>query len=551
MLSRAIFIFFFLQCVYAWAQTNHEKKFWIFFKDKPAIYQHLDPHQYLSDKSIKRRARNCIAIHTSDWPLDNNYLQIIRDYGIKIKHISKWFNAVSVYTNEEAIAKAKKLSFVESIEPVAVFKNTVSCTSNTKYPILSTQDTLQNSYNQLHMLGLDILHANNLIGKDITIAVMDGGFTDVDKLRVYKPLFEQQRLLGVRNFVDSSANPFRLGGGGEHGSRVLSILAAYQPANYFGSAYGANFLLAVTEDNQAEGIKEEDNWLAAMEWADSAGADITSTSLGYFNGFTYGTSYTYQDMDGKTTRISKAANLAAAKGILVVNSAGNEGDKDWKYIIAPADADSVLSIGGVDANKNYAAFSSIGPTSDGRLKPNVCARAYATTQIGSDGRVIYGYGTSFSCPLISGLAACLLQADTNLGNMQLFQIIQRSADRYFQPDMKYGYGIPNAAYAYELLTGKKLLNPATSVGGVSLFPNPCQQACFFAIDNLIEASSVLIELYNYSGFVVYSQKQALQSRYNQFVLDFSVTNIDNGMYYLKYTTDNGATGWKKLALENR
>jgi subtilisin family serine protease len=524
-----------------YAQT----KYWVLFADKPGatnVYA-------LSERALQRRTRQCIKADETDRPVYQSYLSSLAQNVSHINQVSRWLNGASCLMTAEQAACVSRLPFVRQVFPAGKALRNPRCDVKA-YPVLSFIDTIQNSYNQLSMIGLHAMHSAGLNGQGMLVTVLDGGFTNVDRMGVFRHLRDSGRIVAVRNFVKPSLDPFRMGGEGEHGTRVLSILAGYKPPDFYGSAFGASFILGVTEDSEAEGHAEEDNWLAAMEWADSIGTDIISTSLGYFTHFTTDSPYTYADMDGRTTIISRAANLAAAKGILPVNAAGNEGDNPWHYIIAPADADSVLAVGGVDPFRRIVAFSSRGPTADGRVKPNVCARAWATTQAGSDNRIIWGYGTSFSCPLISGLAACLWACDSTLTNMQLFRQIESSADHHHKPDNDYGHGIPDAVKAYRQITGRELTMPVTQPGHWLIYPNPARNDLRFSYDNVngyTQASIVIRDLHGRFQHEVLFQ---LQARYQTIDTDLRPLNLPSGMYLLELMHEGVLLGRQKFLIEN-
>ncbi len=529
-----LYILFMLLC-----QNLKAGHYLIYFKDKGDI-SNLTPSDCLSDKALKRRLRYHIPFSASDIPVSAMYLKEIKSTGALVIQCSKWLNAALVEATGNQMAAIQSMPFVLAAQK-GKFIKTTTCEVTKQYA--TPFDTLTTTSNQLEMLGLDVLHASNFTGIGITITFMDGGYTAVDEVTAYKHLFNNNRIIATRNFVEPNKNVYKTGGEGEHGCRVFSITAAFQPNQFHGSAYNASFILAVTEDAFNESSAEELNWAAAAEWADSMGTDIINSSIGYFSGFTTGTGYTYADMNGKTTLVTQAAQIASSKGILVVASVGNEGNKAWKYLIAPADGDSVLAAGGVDALEIIGAFSSRGPSADGRIKPDLCARADNTIQIGSNGNIIWGLGTSFSAPLLSGLAACLWQADTSLTNMQLFSIMKQSADRYATPDNYYGYGIPNGAKAFELIKGYKLPTPKVKPGGIKLYPNPLSgNTCWLAFDNnTMENADLEMEISNNIGQVINHLFININTpRLKEHKIEISGIKQGQGIYYI--TIRNRQTG---------
>ncbi|MCF8254116.1 MAG: S8 family serine peptidase [Bacteroidia bacterium] len=482
---------------------------------------------YLTAKNELRRKRNCIDLDQKDYQVSRQYLHTLSQYPIQIIGTSRWLNAVCIKSSQLQLLEIQKLPFVKKIE--AYQHNCSVLLSNNE--IGSNQ--ILSSATQLRMLELERLHAMGYTGKGIDIAVFDNGFTSLDYLEPYADLRNENRIRATKNFVDLTKTVYQMGTDGDHGSRVLSVLAAKIPNQFEGTAYDANFYLAVTEDMTQEGVLEEWNWLMAAEWADSLGVDIISSSLGYFANFTYGTDYTYEQMDGKTTLIARAANIAASKGILVINAAGNEGESDWRHIISPADADSCLAVGSVDALEKYSSFSSIGPTYDGRTKPDIMAMGGLTITFLPQGFLKTGNGTSFACPMMSGFAACLWQVDTTLKNMELFQLIKQSGNNATYPNNYVGWGIPKADKVYFQLTQKHLPESKYENEEIKIFPNPSKGK--FVISFLNESNELSAEyfLFNPMGEIIQQENLILKPGFQYYSLDFSYLNLAQGLYYLK------------------
>ncbi|MBN2728849.1 MAG: S8 family serine peptidase [Bacteroidales bacterium] len=408
-----------------------QQKYWVYLKDKDTTG--YNPYTFFDQKAIERRVRNDIPIyHISDVPVNQSYVAVLDSKCDSLSYASRWFNAVCLYATDVQISEISELDFVTKIELSGSIPSFCSIEEDEEilYPtVLSTQVT--------SMQG-QMFHDAGYRGEGIRIAIFDGGFPKVDELDCFKHIRDNNRIIKTYDFAKKTENVYH---GSSHGTTVLSCIAGLaNDSTPIGLATNAEFLLARTEIG-LEPFSEEENWLAALEWADKNGADIVNSSLGY----TVHRYFTY-DMDGQTAFVSRAANTAASKGILVVNAAGNEGtDKDWKIIGAPADADSILSIGGVEPySLTHINFSSYGPTADGRLKPNVCAFGQVTAQ----GKKKMGthYGTSFASPLVAGFAACALQTDRDMTAMELFAEIQHSASLYPYYDYAHGYGIPQASY---------------------------------------------------------------------------------------------------------
>ena len=319
---------------------------------------------------------------------------------------------------------------------------------------------------QIRLCNGQFLHEQGFRGNDMLIAILDAGFYHARTLPVFQSLWAQSRVIRMRNFVDDTLDLFEAH---PHGMYILSIIGGDIPGIFIGSAPDASFLLLRSEDTSSEFPVEEDNWAAAAEYADSIGADVINSSLGYSQFDNPAFDHSYSDLDGKTTPSSRAAKLASSKGILVVNSAGNEGNKSWHYIMAPADAPGILAVGAVDSLGNKASFSSFGPSSDGRVKPDVSAMGVATAVQGQNGNILRGNGTSFSSPVIAGLATCLWQAFPEVTKDDLIQAILVSTPGFYSPSDETGYGIPDFSIAYQYLKSTR----STGNGNpLRVFPNP-------------------------------------------------------------------------------
>jgi subtilisin family serine protease len=343
------------------------------------------------------------------------------------------------------------------------------------------------------------MHNAGFRGEGMQIAVFDGGFPGVDKIPAFSPMFQENRLANVFNFVEKNKSVFVRD---NHGTNTLSTLAANQPGFFIGTAPKATYNLFVTEDVNSEHPIEEVNWLIAAEYADSVGVDVISTSLGY-NSFDYPSiDYTYDDMNGRTAISTRAATIAARVGMLVVSSAGNEGGNSWRYITAPADADSILTVGAVDSLRNRATFSSIGPTADGRIKPTLMAQGRSAAILTSNGSVNRGNGTSFSCPILAGMAAGFWQANPTLTVQQVISYLQRSASRAKTPNDEYGFGIPNYVQANDLVT----IDRAELSDDLSLYPNPTRdEELFLQLPKELQAVPLHLRIIDTRGALVAQQ----------------------------------------------
>jgi subtilisin family serine protease len=441
------------------------------FTDKKGTpYTLSNPSAYLSAKSITRRANQKIAIDSTDLPVNPAYIESIRNIpNVTVINTSKWLNQVLIRTTDpNALTAINALPFVKRSSAIAarvgVRSNGLSsemANETTELPVSEKQVNAQTGvtafdygkmYDQIHIHNGDYLHKLGFSGRAMTIAVLDAGFLNYLTNPVFDSVRLQNRILGTWDYVDneSSVNEDNV-----HGASVFSLMASNRPGVLVGSAPHASYWLLKTEDSNSEYPVEEQHWAVAAEFADSAGVDMINSSLGYVDFTNSIFNYSYAQRNGKTAMVTIAANLAAKKGILVIVAAGNSGTQtgEGKYVGCPADADSAFTIGSIDINKNIANTSSWGPNGANLLKPNVVSVghnvyvAHATT-----GNATTGFGTSFSCPNMAGLVACLWEAFPEVSNMQLIDFIQQSADRYATPDFRFGYGIPDFKKAVALLT---------------------------------------------------------------------------------------------------
>jgi subtilisin family serine protease len=395
-----LFAFLFVNSLNIFAQQN-KTVIWVYFKDKAGV--EFNPYTYFDTNTIERRNNANIPLFDStDYDLNQNYVYQIASFGDSITIKSRWFNAVKLWgCDTKNVEKIASLKFVKSVELVnhnSTQKLLLQTANDEMEPSIIDQKllTIQNEH-----LGGSYFEKNKINGKGIKVALFDAGFPSFDKNPFLKVFLAENRLYKTYNFLKKDENVFK---GNSHGTMTASCIAGVSGNQKLGLATGITFLLAITEYGMREPAIEEDYWLAAAEWADKNGADIISSSLGYGNN-----RYTFKDMDGHTSLVSKAARMAVRKGILVVNSAGNEYTNSWKFIITPGDVDSVLTVGGIDPETGYhISYSSMGPTSNNVLKPNVCAIGHVIAAKGLGAKEVDG--TSFSCPLVAGFAACVLHA---------------------------------------------------------------------------------------------------------------------------------------------
>ena len=404
--------------------------YWVVLTDKANTS--FNPYEYFNEKAIERRNNLGISLYDStDFPLNLSYVEEIEKIAGSIIGESRWLNAVSVKADIKTIKKVSSLPFVYEVREATM------TTTAARAKEVEVKDDLESLMEeQINSMQGNLFIENNIDGKGTRIAIFDAGFPGVDKLEAFKHLRDNNQIVATYDFVKKKEDVYKYN---SHGTKVLSCIGGKYGNKKTGLATGAEFLLARTEV-ALEPYSEEVNWMEAVEWADKNGADIINSSLGY-------TKHRYKkgQMDGKTSFVVKAANLAAKKGILVVNAIGNDGNDEWEFLGTPADADSIISVGGIDPNTGYHIyFSSYGPTADKRLKPNVSA--YGKVAFPGDKKTSSIFGTSFSSPLVAGFAACALQLNPDWSNMELFHEIEKSGSLYPYFDYAHGYGIPQASY---------------------------------------------------------------------------------------------------------
>jgi hypothetical protein len=498
-----------------------QKKYFISFADKNnSPFSISNPEQFLSARSIQRRAKQGIPVSARELPANPAYADSLRSIGAKVLYISRWMNSVLVLADSTQHANILSLPFVQGSRPLTRMAASIKLHTQESIQRINSSSLYGNSFNQISMIGVDYMHTQGIHGEKIQIAVLDAGFSRANTLYFFDTLFINNQILSTWDFVDSENNVYD---DDAHGTNVLSILGGFAQGQLVGPAYKASYYLLRTEDATSESEVEEVNWLMGAEYADSAGADIISSSLGYFDFDDPSTSHSYADMDGNTTIISRAADMAVSTGMVVVNSAGNEGADPWYYIIAPADGDSVLAIGAVDAFGNYAGFSSHGPSFDGRIKPDVAAQGAGVIYGTASNSISAGNGTSFSCPLISGMAAGLWQSFPNLKNTELIDYIKKSASHYTTPDNLTGYGIPNFRRAGDLI--KLARNDE-----LHIYPNPVFGSVNLVIPAQLAGQPLNIRIYDLLGKLIY-QEEIITSELTH-TLKFDADRLSTGMYLM-------------------
>ncbi len=503
------------------AKAQDIPEFRVYLKDKGSSVSLLEkPEHFLSEAALNRRALQGIEIDNSDLPLAPEYKAALVSMGAELKAHSKWLNYVYVsHPQPELIAH---LDFVKRIEFPKAHQSNLSG--------VATNDTLNYGFGrtQVEMLAGEKLHQRGFTGTGITIAVIDAGYMGYFASNALDSLRNSNRFLGSWNFINGDTNVFS--GNGSHGASVLSTMAALLPDTFVGTAPHANYWLLSSENVAHERPIEMDHWLMAAEFADSVGAHVINSSLGYTTFDNASNDFSYSDMDGNTTVVTKAADWAASKGILVVASVGNSGASNWRYLGAPSDGDSVLAVGAVNWQGNYASFSSHGPSADGRVKPDVVAQGSPATISDMMGNVSIGFGTSFSGPIIAGMAACLIEAYPAKHSEEIADQIRKSAHLYASPTDTMGYGIPNFDLAYVLNQPEYISNESQ----LSLYPNPIKD--YLIIDSKgLKNWDVNWRIVDLNGRVI---KAGQLGAYDAARLNL---NLESGIYQLQLEGDFNAS----------
>ena len=505
------------------------------------------PGHFLSERALMRRARQGIAVTHADLPVSKYYTDSLIHMGFEVLNTSRWLNSATVHCMPEDIDKLRTIDFIKHAS-ITQTKDTADTIASKVVDLesifsfffqkkndsdINPQYSAPSAYygkaaDQIAMMNGQVLHNRGFRGKGMLIAVIDGGFYKAFDLSGFDSLHNNGRLRGVKCFSKDSDSPL---GESDHGTNVLSIIASNLPGRMIGTAPDADYILLRSEEVGKEYLVEEDNWIAAVEYADSIGADLITSSLGYSRFDDLSQNHHYRDLDGRTAGASRAATMAAARGMIVCISAGNDGVTDWKYISVPADADSVVTIGAVNRRNEYVYFSSVGYTSDGRIKPDLMAMGKETAYQNSMGSINTGDGTSYSTPLLAGLIACLWQAYPDKNNMEIIEMVKHSSSHFQKPDSLYGYGIPDFS---------KLVKPVRSneTYTLSVVQNPSGGAFFLHLSPA-KHGHVRIQIKTLSGQPLFSHS-AYIAGCDIFELTVNESkNYSAGMYLVEAHTEAG------------
>ena len=518
------------------SQRGDEYRVWVYLKDKTGS----EPIG-LSEKTMLRRERNGLGKSPVwlDLSVSNEYVSILQETGANVLHKSRWLNAVSVLATRSELLKIQALPFVQTLRPIPLYRkeNFLGSEHNNRSTELPNHLDYGHAQDQIEQINVHLAHEAGYTGAGIRILVMDTGFDLEHVVFDSLNLIDQWDVINNDNETANQTNEEEDNGQDHHGTIILSVIAGYAPGSLIGPAFDAEYLLAKTEMVEQEIQQEEDNYVAGLEWGEQNGADVVSTSLGYLDW------YTYDDMDGNTAVTTNAIDIAVGLGMVCVTAAGNEGSDNWYYIIAPADADSVLAVGAVDANGDLAYFSSHGPTSDGRIKPEICARGVSTWACSSYDMTGYNNynGTSLSTPLVAGAAALIIQSHPEWSAMEVRNAIMMTASQNDEPDNDFGYGILDTWEAIQYgvtVTVRPSLQFPDIIEVANAYPNPFNPEISFTVDApmglLIQVSVLDIE-----GLVVENIYTG-RILHSNFKVYWNAAQYPSGLYLLQTRWPGGS-----------
>ena len=518
-------------------------KVWVYF-DKKDSKRIVD----LDSASIERRIKHGIVGPTKyDYLINQSYIDRIKRLKVEIKNQSRWLNAISVIADIQKINLINKLAFVKKIEPIYQHTKKKSIQAVGDRNNQSRDIEYGPSYDQVEQINCRIPHVAGYFGQGVRVLYLDTGY------ELGHTAYDSLNLIAQYDFVNNDENTANetdqeiTDNQDDHGTICLSVMAGYAPGNLVGPAFKSEYLLAKTEIMAEEIQQEEDNYVAALEWGESLGADIACASLGYLDW------YSYEDLDGNSATTTIAVDIASNLGVLCINSAGNEGDDPWYYIIAPADADSVISVGAVNRDGTIANFSSRGPTYDGRIKPEVCALGVSAYCVRSNTENDYraASGTSFSAPLAAGAAAVILSANPEWTNMQLREAIMMTASLSNSPDNIYGYGILNtwAAINYQFTTGLKNEEIIPNVLKVfDAYPNPFNPATFIRVQSESIIPNLTLSIFNINGQLIQTLEKETTNA-DRIDIKWDGNRNSSGVYFIKIDWPGGSRT-QKITLLN-
>ena len=563
-MKRLLFLFLLLSSSSISSELHAQfTRYIVRFKNKGGTpFTFATPLPYLSQRAIDRRIKYTIAIDSTDLPVTPAYITQVRNVpNVTVLNVSKWMNAVTIQTSSAAaITAINALPFVQNTSGIAARTTENGIVSPNKFELeekitdLPTQLTEQvsadffnygtNSYNEIRLHNGEFLHNIGLRGQGMQIAVIDNGFNNYTALKAFDSVNLNGQVLGTWDFVAREQN---VSNDGSHGMNCFSTIAANIPGQFIGKAPKAAFWLYQTEDNASEYPIEEFNWVCGGERADSSGADVISTSLGYYSFDNATLNYTYSNMNGNTTISAIGADLAAKKGMIVFAAAGNEGGNSWRFIISPSDGDSVVAVGAVNAAGIIGGFSSFGPSSDGQIKPDMASVGVSALVQTTSNTVGTSNGTSFACPNMAGLGTILWQAFPEYNNMKIIRALQQAGSKFTTPDDRVGYGIPNMKLAFANL----LVDYATSSSTVT----GCRVSINWASKDIgamkydIERKAPGETVYTKIGQMNSTAGLLLANRNYQFNNDLTSGTAGNFSYRIRQIIDTAAASFYAVYID--
>ncbi len=526
--------------IFAFAQVAPDKYFIQFTDKNDSPYSINNPGEYLTQRALDRRAKYGIEITAQDLPVNPQYIAGVEALGADLLFPTKWMNGVTVYTTDPTVIEnINALPYVDGVslmvsryDPVkkALFMNDFSDDKYKSENLKSGNSVSSMNYgfgtNQIEQLNGILLHDDGYKGEGMVIAVLDGGFYAVDSQPLFDSLWANDQILGTKDFVHPGGSVFTESG---HGRMVLSCMGANIEGQLVGTAPKASYWLLRSEYVVTENVLEEYNWVSAAEFADSVGADVINSSLGYIDFDMPVWDHDYEDMNGSTAVVTIGADIAESKGILVVNSAGNSGGNPFPWIGAPADGFDVFSIGAVTSDGDRAGFSSIGPTADGRTKPDIMAQGQGSAVADEGSGVTFGSGTSFSSPIMAGISTCLMQAFPNRTPAEIRAAIKQSGNNSSSPDNYMGWGIPDFMEAYSVMTTIEIEEENGEI--INAYPNPFTDNLTVEL-NINGATEAKLTLMDINGRLVFSDSFSLNGSSTQFEIGNKISQLPAGVYFL-------------------
>jgi len=535
-MKKLLLIFTILSIQQGFAQSQDA---WVFFADKENVEASLaDPILIMTQEAIDRKTLQGTPIDERDVPVNENYITQIKNiYNMTVRSKSKWMNCIYVIGDQSNIESLLDFSFVTDVEYADKSLNLFpGGPIENKFALEEASQNINYNYgaaaNQIEMLSGDYLHELDYTGEGMIVAVLDAGFPSIDTNPGFQKMRDENRILGTYDFEARIEN---VNGTSSHGFNTSSDIGGFLQDEFVGTAPQASFYFFVTEYTPSETPVEEAWWVEALERSDSLGVDVVNTSLGYRGYDNPNYDHSYEDLDGQTTFSARGANIAFDKGMILVTSAGNSGNTDFPTVGTPGDSPGTLTIGAVNSNGNYASFSSIGPTVDGRVKPDLMAQGVSAAVINTGGNVDFSSGTSFSSPIMAGVVTCLWQARPETPNGNIMQIIRESANLYDNPTDEMGYGIPNFEDAYaalqELVVEDKFL-----MSNFALYPNPVTSKINISFPQGI--SNATFTIYSILG------NKVLLTEISRNLNSVNIESLNSGMYIASINSDNKQISFK-------